>query len=534
MRLQCLIILFSFLCSLDTAAHDGCRELNHTSSALFDSSLETILQLTWNVADETAMKNPRCKKEIPSLLEIENFLNDKAVGKKEKRLIAGQEIEGDSYHLDLLEKLIYQKDAYHNLVKDESIRIQSIKKCKNALCALENLAPSKEVSLKQAFLLSKYGFNSSPHVFKEAEFFNHDEINDALRALEQYPNFVFPLESNKQFIRYPKGVDHPESKTTIADATMSFFGNWLKEPSWKREQHVFHEVAHRFAINFKLDVETDWLKLSGWESADGDQWTRRESNQVSLYGQTDPFEDFAEAVVSYRYRPELLKEIAPKKYEYIKTLIFQGVEYLDELKCEDRSVIVKAQQIVDSISLKDREEQAYAYEAVDMCHPIFIKTFFVKDSYKHDKNEKELNTCLKQSLFSTQLGQKFNINLEELALLKIKGISSNVKVKPSLMRKMKFLFFTNLKEELVHSYDQYESREIVKNVINGALSCKDSNLGSSSLFLKSPYFNSFYAVDKNNEKHFEDFCRRSQSKSYSNDRDFVSDYLDEIGLRFLQ
>ncbi|MBD3328597.1 hypothetical protein GF340_04810 [Candidatus Peregrinibacteria bacterium] len=65
---------------------------------------------------------------------------------------------------------------------------------------------------------------------------------------------------------------------------------------------------------------------------------KAEQDFVSLYGMTDPFEDFAESYAFYILHGEEFRELAKyndalaEKYEYIKETVFQGKEYGDELE----------------------------------------------------------------------------------------------------------------------------------------------------------------------------------------------------------
>ena len=62
---------------------------------------------------------------------------------------------------------------------------------------------------------------------------------------------------------------------------------------------------------------------------------------VSTYGTRNPSEDFAESIVAYRYNPKPMKDSCPDKYNYIKDIIFDGIEYLDESGCKDKELSKK-------------------------------------------------------------------------------------------------------------------------------------------------------------------------------------------------
>jgi hypothetical protein len=62
---------------------------------------------------------------------------------------------------------------------------------------------------------------------------------------------------------------------------------------------------------------------------------------VSRYAQRNPLEDIAESMTAYRFNPKTLKELSPKRYEYLKNNVFMGVEYLNDDNCTSTDKVRK-------------------------------------------------------------------------------------------------------------------------------------------------------------------------------------------------
>ncbi len=71
---------------------------------------------------------------------------------------------------------------------------------------------------------------------------------------------------------------------------------------------------------------------------------------ISGYAKTNPLEDIAESITAYRFNPKKLKELSPKRYEYLKNKVFMGIEYLSDSQCDDAAS--KRQQFVDVIKVE--------------------------------------------------------------------------------------------------------------------------------------------------------------------------------------
>src|SRR5690606_4066825 len=119
---------------------------------------------------------------------------------------------------------------------------------------------------------------------------------------------------------------------------------------------------------FKLDESKEWLDISGWVEFDGKWKFTKEDNIISEYGKTNPFEDFTESTVAYRYNSENLKKRSPEKYEFIKKYVYQGLEFDTEDKCQ-----LKKSKIADYI--KDIPESEINENSFKSCEAEFGQIF---------------------------------------------------------------------------------------------------------------------------------------------------------------
>ena len=104
---------------------------------------------------------------------------------------------------------------------------------------------------------------------------------------------------------------------------------------------VIHEIGHRAdKKGFEIIAESDkWLAISGFRVVhNGDNYFKIYVHQyfrtsVSLYGNTNPREDFAESYTKYRLDPKGLKSKSPERYNFMRDFVFDGIEYTENL-CE--------------------------------------------------------------------------------------------------------------------------------------------------------------------------------------------------------
>src|SRR5690606_24272224 len=131
------------------------------------------------------------------------------------------------------------------------------------------------------------------------------ELDTVMLGLSDFPQGLLPLEKNRQLIHAPRGLDNGR---TMANAVINIFDAWNdKSPEYQRST-IFHEIAHVFASQSKMDESEKWLAKSGWEKTvqviDGEEVSNSQAlfeyTIVSEYGKSSEWEDFAESVVAYR------------------------------------------------------------------------------------------------------------------------------------------------------------------------------------------------------------------------------------------
>ena len=194
---------------------------------------------------------------------------------------------------------------------------------------------------------------------------------------------MFHLRTLQNIYRLPHGVTAQSGGVEICGKANASGWIWLaddclvprsrhsqKREWWKNEDvavnmrsggvmNLAHEVAHHYdfsaekrgaslfdvmspRIDFAISSRTNFLSFSGWnltEYVDNnglpkERWQHSEGQEldglVIDHAIASPMEDFAESLAAFRYYPQMLKDIAPKKFEFFKTEIFEGRSYDEE------------------------------------------------------------------------------------------------------------------------------------------------------------------------------------------------------------
>lgn len=230
-------------------------------------------------------------------------------------------------------------DGYLFSIEKAKKKLSQIKTCQKVYCASQILF-GPNVGPVMLYLVHKFSINTSPYVWSYAKLFSESELKDIVKALEYLPEHLLPLNYNQQLIRfddrYKKMVYGDNYQRVIANSSMHFFNLFTEQSSWERQSTVLHELAHVFAkTNLgQFDLHKDWTQISQWKLIDED-WLSSTKNFVSTYSAENPLEDFAESFVAYRLDPKRLKKVEPKKYDYLKNMVFDGQEFLHNQNCEN-------------------------------------------------------------------------------------------------------------------------------------------------------------------------------------------------------
>lgn len=344
-------------------------------------NLEGIGQIGWWGASANQVKNSKCRARTPLEKEISNFL-DSFVDTEEMISVNGVSFENESLQLvDAFKELT----SRYNLIGDLETKQVDIQKqysinpsCKKVLCAVKKIFGEK-IGPKILFLKKKHGLNGSELSFQNSSRLTPNELDRMIRAVEDFPDLTFPLEKNKRFTKFKRGYSLASNgEGVVANAQITFFDRWSELGSDEMMEYtVFHELGHYIGNELELDDSSEWRSLSGWVEKNG-EWRSLEKNKIiSKYGQTNPAEDFAESVVTYRYNPDLLKFISPEKYRYIKETVFNGLEFTSEEQCDPKN--------------------SY-FMAIDQMLESKIADFEASSFQNEDKLEEVIRLCQKESL----------------------------------------------------------------------------------------------------------------------------------------
>jgi hypothetical protein len=204
--------------------------------------------------------------------------------------------------------------------------------CSKVRCALDAIF-SPALAEKMLFLLIAYDVNVSPYRNVNADLPNERELDTFIDAFDLTPPFLTQIELDKKMIRFNRGYIRKGQPRVMANSAMEFFDRWSEHTRQTRIYAIIHEFAHNWARTrtLKWDESPEWLKATGWRHVVDDSTDTWNSEAVrgfiSQYAQESPKEDFAESATAYRFAPERLRRISPERYEFMKNIIFAGIEF---------------------------------------------------------------------------------------------------------------------------------------------------------------------------------------------------------------
>lgn len=226
------------------------------------------------------------------------------------------------------EKLV---SAFKQLAGNQDFSTAVPQDCDKVQCAVEAIWGSG-LGLRILSIKLRHGFNASEFAFDDTSRFSPDELEDVAMALDSLPENLIPLgkRGNQRLVTAAVGSLYPvEGITAAADATIKLYDPWRKlYPTipgyhhFTRQTLLYHELGHvvgSIGRPARHDSKS-WKDLIA-ECA------------VSTYAQTNAKEDFAETFKSYRFAGEELRKTCPRKYEYMRTKVYEGREFLSENDC---------------------------------------------------------------------------------------------------------------------------------------------------------------------------------------------------------
>jgi hypothetical protein len=166
-----------------------------------------------------------------------------------------------------------------------------------------------------------------------------EHMHDILSAVEYFPKWM-NIGKNTDWDRI-RIIFRPDMDI-VANAFITLGMKWTEFESLHRQAIIIHEISHRLGTRFNNyayskyweEIENSWDQVRfiprvGWRADPNPEQTF-----VSKYAATNPSEDWAESLTSYRINPELLYSSSKVKYDFIKDNIYLGVEYFDRSSCE--------------------------------------------------------------------------------------------------------------------------------------------------------------------------------------------------------
>lgn len=266
-----------------------------------------------------------------------------------------------------------------------------LRKCSSVLCAVDVIF-GPEVGRIKLFLLSAYDLNSSHLAYPQSSLMRPRELKNILEALDFMPPHLKRLSLNQKMIHFKRGYHRPGGDSVLANASMEFFDNWSdwQDPT-VRILAVYHEFAHNWSrtSDYKqLDESEEWKEVTGWISEGKLKGDKYKTGFVSRYAGTNPAEDFAETAVAYRFTPKLLKKISPGRYEFMKMMVYGGLEFLDG--CPEQAPQIAA---LNNLFHEEADTKASVQKVIDKCGKEYAQYILGYSRYN------EVKDCLSRELY---------------------------------------------------------------------------------------------------------------------------------------
>lgn len=439
-----------------------------TSSSLQDLSSNKI-DLPWHVSRIAKEENTHCYRTTAlSDDELRSAILESA---KDKHLFS------------ILEKLIQNEKGEAAVPLPHSSM--------DAIEATQRIFGDRQ-GLQLLYLFTRYRVNASHLQTPEAAQWDTGELDSLILTFSDLPEHLvpFPLKAankSKGFQPVFRRKSTPISAgggEVLADSAISIYDGWANKPSLLTKRILlFHEIGHN--LQSLITDEQNWTNLSPWPATieygvtvNGVPAVRKikvKSNYKGTheepfptgYSKTQPGEDFAESVTVYRYAPDWLMERNPEKYEYLREVIFDGIEYTSEAGCKSGTKTTSKLQR----SALDKAFTEFQLKLIDGSIPgSTVKSYREEKSrcdteYLRTLSTKNHNECL-SSLYSHAFAKDFRSNLnrydedtEDMRLADNSGTMQGPKMNFYLKMKIGGAYRASIRKAFIEDFNAYKSKK---------------------------------------------------------------------------
>jgi hypothetical protein len=336
-------ILFILLLSSSLAYAQEEEHCSHDHSSELGKLVQFAKDLPWEAASISNVRNAHCSRKTPfTLAEMSSWLAKNQSTQVNSKKIAGISFENES--AENLKSFEYLTRAV-NFFGDADPKNQKTftSTCKKVECAVKEIFGPK-TGVQLLFMQRKFGMNGSHITRANRSSWKSSELDTVLLSLSDFPEGVLPAEADRPLTHFKRGyLPMYASENVIANASIEVFDLWDSQSPEEKRYALVHELGHNLGGMSGADDSKKWLNMSGWvqqtKVVDGQKETEYKATKpesiISKYGLTNNAEDFAETVSAYRYNPQRLKSVSPEKYNFVKEVIFDNVEYTSEEACQN-------------------------------------------------------------------------------------------------------------------------------------------------------------------------------------------------------
>lgn len=417
-----IALVFSF--SSLVMANESCVQSDQGTD--FDKIFQLakkIDDLNWFGADSKKVLNSPCSQGmVINNKNLTDYFATKNSAKKISRTILGAKFEDESEELlEHFSMLVGGPTTVRkSIFATDDKRFDKSKipaNCKKVLCAIEATF-GKDQGLRLLYMMDRYQLNGSHLVYENSSPWKAKELDTVLNALDDMPDFLRIQEKNKPLYHFKRGYTRGEDGV-LANAVIEIFDAWNEFNEGDKRYTIFHELSHNLSqasSNLELDNTAEWLALSKWEKK-GDDWKPLNiSNLPSQYSATNPSEDFAESLSTYRYHPQAKKILGEEKYRFIKETVFLGLEFDKKQSCQNSSWsdLPMGKQVINDV----KKVSSLSDEQIAECFSSLSDYLEAGNSQAADKC---LYTQVQAQVLSTNL-QNSDVRYPQYVVARVKGL----------------------------------------------------------------------------------------------------------------